>query len=150
MPHAVDVSLHVTEGNGVGNLKAPPVFLDTLKKEITKQSTQDAILLTFQFQVTDNTSVKWETAFLKSKLYVQVPSGILPDGSKEAFVTLLEVAEEELHCTDVIVCFAKNRADRAHLVRTFMFLGFATLPPGHSMIPSSSSDDKLYMAYSTA
>ncbi|XP_076309003.1 ornithine decarboxylase antizyme [Tachypleus tridentatus] len=104
-------------------------------------------MVTFQFKLTENTDVKWETILWKSKLYVQVPCGILPDGSKEAFITLLEYAEEELHCSHVIVCFTKNRADRATLVRTFMFLGFMTLAPGHELVPANSSEDKLYMAY---
>jgi hypothetical protein len=36
----------------------------------------------------------------------------------------------------------------ALLVRTFMFLGFTTLPPGHQLIPSSTDSCNLYMLYS--
>ncbi|XP_013789664.1 uncharacterized protein LOC106473529 [Limulus polyphemus] len=80
--HAANVSIQVTEGSGVGKLKEPAV--DHEKFELTKQSSQDAIMLTFQFKLTENTDVKWETILWKSKLYVQVPCVILPDGSKEA------------------------------------------------------------------
>lgn len=133
----------------MGFLKVPPVYLENYKKELTQQSSQDGVLLTFQFQVTDNSNVKWDAVLWENKLYAQIPTGILPDGSKEAFVSLLEFAEDELGCDCVIVCFNKTRSDRAHLVRTFMFLGFAILPPGHELIPSGSSDDTLYMAYTT-
>jgi len=57
----------------------------------------------------------------------------LPDASKEAFVSLLEYAEEVLQCDHAIVCFLKERSDRAMLIRTFMFLGFYLLPPGHEL-----------------
>jgi len=76
---------------------------------------------------------------------VEVPNGILPVGSKESFVTLLEYAEEHLKCTDVIVCFRKNRSDRASLLRTFMFLGFVIVAPSNSLVPATG--DLTFMAY---
>jgi len=123
--------------------------LDSIKKELRQQSRENYVVLTLDFQVSDNTRVKWETVVYNKKMYVQVPNGILPEGSKEAFVSLLEFSEELLECECIVVCFNKNRGDRAHLVRTFMFLGFAMLPPGHDLIPSGSSNETLFMAYTT-
>jgi len=89
--------------------------------------------------------VTWDTVLAHGKLFVDVPTGILPAGSKESFVTLLEYAEEQLECSHVIVCFKKNRTDRAILVKTFMFLGFVAVPPESGLAPCSP--DILFMAY---
>ncbi|GLH07785.1 Ornithine decarboxylase antizyme [Gryllus bimaculatus] len=63
------------------------------------------------------------------------------------FVRLLEYAEDVLNCEQIIVCFCKDRPDRALLVRTFMFLGFAALPPGHPLTPSNADASQLFMLY---
>jgi hypothetical protein len=83
--------------------------------------------------------------FVNQTLFIEIPTDVLPDGSKESFVTLLEYAEEVLACDHIIVCFRKNRNDRAILVKTFMFLGFVPLAPGSHRLAVSS--DLLYMAY---
>ncbi|XP_023225507.1 ornithine decarboxylase antizyme 1-like, partial [Centruroides sculpturatus] len=149
VPHAADVSLPIAEGSGVGKLKVPPVIQNhqTKRDDLTRQSYQDTVLLTFRFHLTELTNTEWEAVLWQGRLYVQVPSGILPEGSKETFVCLLEYAEEDLRCTHIVVCFEKNRTERAVLVRTFMFLGFVTLAPGHPLAPRGASEDTLYMAY---
>ncbi|XP_067143053.1 ornithine decarboxylase antizyme 1-like [Centruroides vittatus] len=149
VPHATDVCLLITEGSGVGKKKVPPVVhkVPFNKEEIITQSNQDAVLLTFQFQLSEHTVVKWDTILWQNKLYIQLPNGFMPDGSKEAFVTLLEFSEEQLQCNHVIVCFSKSRTDRAVLIRTFMFFGFICVVPGHELIPSNASEDTLYMVY---
>lgn len=68
-------------------------------------------------------------------LYVALPPHILPEGSRDAFVALLEAAEEKLNCEHVVVVFDADRADRAMLIRTFMFLGFAVLSPTSPLVP---------------
>lgn len=107
-----------------------------------------SIRITFILRLTEQTEAVWETLLFDKKLYIQVPTSLLPDGSKEGFVTLLEYAEEELHCTDIIVCLKKDRTDRQQLVRTFMFLGFTVLPPGHGLLPNPLDTINLYMRYS--
>ncbi|XP_014240070.1 ornithine decarboxylase antizyme 1 [Cimex lectularius] len=103
--------------------------------------------ITFELRLTEQTEAVWDTLLLGTRLYIQVPQSLLPDGSKEAFITLLEYAEEVLKCTDIIVCLKKDRADRAQLVRTFMYLGFAILPPGHELLLNSNDTINLYMRY---
>lgn len=125
----------------------PPVYarsnINNLRALV---KTQGASNLCFQVSLTDCIEVTWETVLINGKLFVEVPSGILPAGSKESFVTLLEFAEEELQCSHVIVCFKKDRSDRASLIRTFMFFGFESLPPGSGLVPVSG--DLFFMAYS--
>lgn len=133
----------------MGKKKVPPVVrtVPFKREELTAQSNQAAILLSFQFHLSEHTVVNWDTLLWQCKLYVQLPNGLMPDGSKEAFVSLLEFAEEDLRCNHVIVCFSKGRSDRPMLIRTFMFFGFICLAPGHELIPSNASEDTLYMAY---
>lgn len=90
--------------------------------------------------------VKWETLLIGKTLFIEIPSDILPEGSKESFVSVLEHAEEALGCSKVIVCFKKNRDDRESLIRTFMFLGFVLVAPGTHQL--AVSGDLMYLAYS--
>jgi len=151
VPHAVNVSDLKTEGNGVGVLKEPPVKVrdeecqGTNLNVPTLASAQVASNLSFQVVLTDCMMVTWETLLLDGRLIVEIPNGILPEGSKESFVTLLEYAEEVLKCRHVIVCFKKERADRASLIRTFMFLGFVVVAPGSGLVPTQG--DLFFMAY---
>jgi len=136
----------MTEGSGVGVSTEPPVYTrSSVNKLRALVKAQGASNLCFQVSLTDCIQVNWETVLLGGKLFVEVPSGILPAGSKESFVTLLEFAEEELQCSHVIVCFNKNRSDRACLIRTFMFFGFVALPPGSGLVPVNG--DLFFMAY---
>jgi len=128
----------------VGVSKEPPVNTRTFNINDLVRA-RVASNLSFQVSLTESIQVTWETLLVDRKLYVEVPNGILPDGSKESFVTLLEYAEDQLKCTHVIVCFKKNRTDRAALVRTFMFLGFGMAAPGNPHVPTSG--DLLFMAY---
>jgi ornithine decarboxylase antizyme 1 len=147
VPHAAHISSCLAEGSGVGKFKEPPVISEAnlTENELTKLASNETAVLVFKLRLTENMEVRWETLMHDRKLYIQIPNGILPDGSKEGFVSLLEFAEEVLKCTHVIVFFKKDRNDRACLVRTFMFLGFVALAPGHPLCPTA--DDSLFMAY---
>lgn len=129
----------------MGVSKEPPVntkYVDNINNLVRAQVASN---LCFQVSLTDSIQVTWDTILVDQKLFVEVPNGILPDGSKESFVTLLEYAEDHLKCSHVIVCFKRSRSDRACLVRTFMFLGFAVVAPGNPLVPNSG--DLLFMAY---
>lgn len=76
----------------------------------------------------------WEALLWDDKLYVSVTPKQLAGGSKEAFVSLLEYAEDHLECSHVIVCLIKNENDDderssglSSLIKNFMFLGFSPL-----------------------
>ena len=81
-------------------------------------------------------------AFEIFRLYVSVTPSVLRNGSKEAFVSLLEYAEDVLEVTHVIVCcqpsdVSSNNPDNKSVLRNFMFLGFQPLAPGHQFMPSN-------------
>ncbi|CAG5116685.1 unnamed protein product [Candidula unifasciata] len=111
-----------------------------------KNAAQTASNLTFKISPVAGLTVSWETRLLNDVLYVELPAGILPEGSKESLVTLLEYAEEKLKCKHVVCCLNKNRPDRVSLLRVFNFFGFQILPPGHQLVVSPCQD-LLYMAY---
>jgi len=82
----------------------------------------------------------WEAVLWRGRLYVNVSAQQLCDGSKEAFVSLLEYAEEILQCQHVIICLDKansNQKDIKMAIRNFLFLGFQPLAPGHEFLPSN-------------
>lgn len=150
-------SARKTEGTGVGKFKEPPVSaraletasdgvrLHGINEATTVCPTGDTVSnLSFCIQLVGQ-EVTWETLLFDKTLFIEIPTNILPEGSKESFVTLLEYAEEVLSCTHVIVCFKKNRSDRASLVRTFMFLGFVPVAPGMHRL--AVSGDLMYLAY---
>lgn len=151
VPHAANVSF-VTEGSGVGVLKEPPVNVKVVNTDscygyssTLTSGAQKASNLCFIVKVATNVEVAWETIYADRRLFVEIPSSILPEGSKESLITLLEYAEEVLDCTHVILVFKKSRNDRASLIRTFMFLGFEVVVPGNPIVPYA--DDLMFLAY---
>jgi len=154
VPHAVDVSGRKTEGNGVGISKEPPVSVKSSEVIVG-----NSCVFQRRGKATDNGvthlcfctrlgghEVHWDTLLIGKTLFVEIPSDILPEGSRESFVALLEHAEDVLGCSKVIVCFKKNRVDQASLIRTFMFLGFVLVAPGTHQL--AVSGDLMYLAYS--
>jgi ornithine decarboxylase antizyme 1 len=82
----------------------------------------------------------WEAVLWRGRLYIGVSNKQLRNGSKEAFVSLLEYAEDILHCKHVIICINKNSTnprDNKMAIRNIMFLGLTPLAPGHEFIPSN-------------
>ncbi|XP_041355700.1 LOW QUALITY PROTEIN: ornithine decarboxylase antizyme 2-like [Gigantopelta aegis] len=149
VPHAVNVSVcsFVAEGNGVGVFKTPPVNAKDLFADGVSSlaNSQVASNLCFKISPVECLEVTWETILVDRKLYVELPAGILPEGSKESLVTLLEYAEEQLGCLYVILCFKKARVDRVNLLRVFSFLGFQVVTPGDPLVPNT--EDLMFMVY---
>jgi len=138
----------------VGFIKEPPVSVKGLEG-VSQGVTNRVVAVTNSnsgvshlcFDVTlVGVRVKWDTLLIGKTLFIEIPSDILPEGSKESFIAVLEHAEEALGCSKVIVCFNKKRDDRECLVRTFMFLGFVLVAPGTHQL--AVSGDLMYLAYS--
>jgi len=104
-------------------------------------------LFDFHLQDGEHMVLSWKAARYLDRLYVNIPGGLLPAGSRECFVSLLEYAEEILNVGTMYLCMNKDRTDRANLLRIFMFLGFEIVRPGACpFVPRS--EKFLFMGYS--
>jgi len=138
-----------TESCGVGKQEKLSVVqeCDAVSEENLLNAAEefDNIKITFELNLTEQLSVQWETLLMKKHLYIQVPTTMI--STKEGFISILEYAEEVLHCSEIVVCVKKDRADRAQMIKTFMFLGFTVLTPGHELIPRNTDNINIYMRY---
>lgn len=123
------------------NSKKPTEFIDF--EDIADNP--ESLLVSFKCPLSEEKQVEWNTLLVNGILYVDIPTSVLPEGSRDSFVSLLEFAEEKLECEKVFVCFKRNRADRAALMRVFMFLGFTVVPPDNKQVPQNN--DIMSMVY---
>ena len=82
VPHAVNMSV-VAEGSGVGVTKEPPVGTKRVTNVTSLVQAYGASNVCFQIKLTDCVQVVWETILAHGKLFVEIPTGVLPEGSKE-------------------------------------------------------------------
>ena len=117
-PHAVYVSDLRTEGNGVGVSKEPPVNVkvsgdDVVGKfpgddisKVLADGAQGASSLCFKVTLSECVEVAWETVLVQDRLFVEIPCGILPTGSKERWAhTLLKqrmASHSHMLCLDCL------------------------------------------------
>lgn len=99
----------------------------------------------FRYEVSEVKAASWDAVLSSQNLCVEIPDGSLADGSKEGLLALLEFAEEKMKVDHVFICFRKGREDRAPLLKTFSFLGFDIVRPGHPCVPSRP--DVMFMVY---
>lgn len=121
---------------------------DEIVKRILHQ--KKPIPITLKLHVTEATFSVWDTVLNPENniLYVALPTVLLPEASKQSFITLLEFAEEKLDVDAVVLCMRKDRSDRPNLVRTFLFLGFQPLSPKSPLAPpQSGTDNNLFLIY---
>ena len=65
-----------------------------------------------------------------------------------SFISLLEYAEETLHCKSAFLFFDRSTPEdqRKQIIRSYRFLGFELLSPTHPQLPVKH-DQYLFMAY---
>jgi len=102
---------------------------DPLQPEI-----EQAVKLSFSAAGIGGVRSQWEAVLWKNRLYVAVTQNQLADGSKHAFVSLLEYAEEELGVDHVVACLDSNHNNK-NVIRNFLFLGFEPIAAGHEYFP---------------
>ncbi|CAM9888846.1 unnamed protein product [Lampetra planeri] len=103
-------------------------------------------LIHFECRLSEAKLEQWDAMSRNNNLFLEAPRGNFSDCSKVSLTLLLEFAEEKLLVDNVIVCFRKERSDRAAcLLRVFRYLGFELLAPGHPMVPQRP--DVVFMAY---
>jgi len=96
-----------------------------------------AVKISFSAAGLGGVRTNWDAVLWQDRLYVSVTASQLADGSKRAFVSLLEYAEEELGVSHVVACLDKLHHDNKNVIRNFLFLGFQPLAPGHEFHPSN-------------
>jgi len=104
----------------------------------TLDNDQDtAVKICFSAAGLGGVRTSWDAVLWQDRLYVSVTASQLADGSKRAFVSLLEYAEEELGVSNVVACVDRLHHDNKNVIRNFLFLGFQPLAPGHEFHPSN-------------
>jgi len=144
-PDVAHSSWDFPEGTGVGESRNPSdpasQALDpktsTLRLRFRVRSSGLPRVISDSQGAEDNAG--WDAVLWKGRLYVLVEAAQMTDsGSKEAFVALLEYAEEVLEASHVIVCIEKNQSTATKMaIRNFLFLGFQPLAPGHEFLPKN-------------
>lgn len=126
-----------------GLVSEKKLLFDGLDNEADITSSAPSFVKSFRFRVSANDKggahdhPLWNAILWDGRLYVNVTSQQLSDGSKAAFVSLLEYAEERLGCSHVIICLDKNITSIKAVLRNFLFLGFQALTPGHEFQPKN-------------
>uniref|UniRef100_A0A3B3SSH7 Ornithine decarboxylase antizyme 2a n=1 Tax=Paramormyrops kingsleyae TaxID=1676925 RepID=A0A3B3SSH7_9TELE len=145
VPHPLS---KIPGGRGTGRDHPPSVLLHKDNRLTVTQtlSTNGATpLLHFQYQLSERRQSCWETSLSPDGLFLEIPGGPLPEGSKEGLTSLLEFAEEKLKVHCVFLCFNRNREDRLLITRTFHYMGFEMVKPGHPLVVHRP--DLLFMVY---
>uniref|UniRef100_A0A3B3SQV3 Ornithine decarboxylase antizyme 2 n=1 Tax=Paramormyrops kingsleyae TaxID=1676925 RepID=A0A3B3SQV3_9TELE len=103
-------------------------------------------VLHFQHRLTEHRASFWEGVLNADSLFLQVPEGELLEGSRESLTSLLQFTEENLKVSCVFLWFPKSREDRLWITKTFHYMGFEIVKPGHPLVPAQAG--LLFMAYS--
>eukprot|EP00117_Sycon_ciliatum_P011433 scpid82181/ scgid12914/ len=79
------------------------------------------------------------------RVCLMVPSD--EDCSGSALASLFDYVSEKLECEAVILCLPRDNLKISTLIRSFMFLGFETLPPQDEYCQGLDNANFFFMAY---
>uniref|UniRef100_A0A8C9RQ38 Ornithine decarboxylase antizyme 2 n=1 Tax=Scleropages formosus TaxID=113540 RepID=A0A8C9RQ38_SCLFO len=150
-PDAPHPLLKIPGGRGSGRDHLLSVLLYKDERLTVTQATPangTTCFLYFRHQLTECRTSCWESVLVADSLFLQIPEGHLPEGSKEGcvLILLLQFAEENLKVRYVFAWFSKNREDRLSITKTFHYMGFEMVKPGHPLVPNQTN--WLFMLYS--
>merc|ERR1712029_636814 len=91
-----------------------------------------AVKISFSAAGLGGVRTNWDAVLWQDRLYVSVTRSQLADGSKRAFVSLLEYAEGELGVSNVVACLDKLHHDNKNVIRNFLSLDSNLLLQGMS------------------
>ncbi|CAM4754467.1 unnamed protein product [Rotaria magnacalcarata] len=149
---AVDLTSNISaEGGSVGRRVLASRHNGLIIKSMESQKICDDENLKIKYEkileFSHENDLSWFIRLDTDSLYVEIPEE-LSEGSKEKFLSLLEFADDTLHCKHLIIYFDKGRTDRAMVVKTFMFLGFHILSPDNTLMKDiDKKPDQLFMVY---
>ncbi|XP_030042733.1 ornithine decarboxylase antizyme 3 [Microcaecilia unicolor] len=103
------------------------------------------IQLDFHFRLGNCRLVHWHGTLSNQKLFLDTPSWVLNQGTKESLTAVLEFVEQQTAVNYVFVNFEKTRSDRGQLLRAFAYMGFEVVQAGHPSVPPWA--DTIFMAY---
>ncbi|TSK13498.1 Ornithine decarboxylase antizyme 2 [Bagarius yarrelli] len=148
-PDAPHPLTKIPSGRGTGRDLPPSVALhkdDRLTVTRSAAVGGTPSILHFQYKLSERRFSCWDTVLAANCLYLELPSGALLEGSKEGLTSLLEFAEESLKVSYVFLWFYKAREDRLSITKTFHYMGFEVVKPGHPLVPNRP--DLFFMVYS--
>ncbi|KAF3688523.1 Ornithine decarboxylase antizyme 2 [Channa argus] len=140
------IMLNTEERGFTGSLKVLTNSDEKLTVTQAAPVTGNPSFLRFHYQLSECRSAFWDTALSEDSLFLEIPPGSLVEGSKEGLTALLEFAEEKLKVNYVFLWFHKSREDRLSIIKTFHYMGFEMVKPGHPMVPVRP--DLAFMVYS--
>lgn len=79
----------------------------------------NALIIYFKSQLSNEKEIEWKTLYINGNLYVDIPSNLLPDCSRDSFISLLELAEDRLECKRIFICLKKSATDRCKINQYF-------------------------------
>jgi len=126
--------MHMEEGGGVVG-DASVEFFDDINCSVAAKSCEKSIIIHSRVPGRDGDgSTAWRAVVSTNTLFIKVPKSIEWGendgfGFKECVVAVMELAEEVLECSNLVVCLEKSRNDLTSLLRAFMFVGFEIVHP---------------------
>ncbi|XP_075167312.1 LOW QUALITY PROTEIN: ornithine decarboxylase antizyme [Haematobia irritans] len=121
------------------------IYSDDDCQEIVKQilNQDHPTRIAIKFHVTEKKFTKWECVLNPENniLYVAMPEKLAPEASQQTLLSLLEFAEDKLEVDGVVMCIRKDRADRAHILESFLLMGFEPLSRKAVEAPPAAEKD---------